>query len=505
VVVDQRPDAVSDWDGFFDSLDFGALVPEAYERYRPAIVDGLNFFLENLAADRTMEILVEQASMPSGTSIEERLVAIARRCPALHKLGQVLARDRRLPADFRRLLQNLESMPSTLTTLDARRLAEAELGPLSRLRIDIDEPPLAEASVAIVVPFTSRSTCDQGAHGVLKLLKPGIEEKLEEELELLQRIGALLDDNCQSYQLPQIDYEDTFIEVRALLSREICLDREQENMRHARREFSDVSSVIVPEVYDFSTPRLTAMQRIIGTKVTDADLPASGRRKLADTIIQALLARPIWSKVSQAVFHADPHAGNLFATAEGRLGVLDWSLVGHLTKDDRVQLTQVLIGAFTLDTSRVCEAIDALAQGRTDATSLDEIVHQHMALVSQGGGFPGLSWMMRLLDESVTRARCRFGGDLVMFRKVLQTLEGVVADVSPDCHPDRVLIGAFVKQLVIEWAQRPFVLPSSRHFATHFSNVDLTQLLMSVPFIGSRQWVNLQATWLHDTGLAIAR
>jgi hypothetical protein len=92
-----------------------------------------------------------------------------------------------------------------------------------------------------------------------------------------------------------------------------------------------------------------------------------------------------------------------------------------------------------------------------------------------------------------------------MFRKVLQTLEGVVADVSPDCHPDRVLMAAFVKQLVIEWAQRPFALPSSRHFATHFSNVDLTQLLMSAPFIGSRQWVNLQATWLRDTGFGWAR
>jgi ubiquinone biosynthesis protein len=503
VVIEQR-DAVSEWDGFLESLDFGELVPDAYERYRPAIVDGLNFFLENLAADRAMDILVEQASMPGGTTIGERLVAIARRCPALHKLGQVLARDRRLPADFRRLLQTLESMPSALDAAESRTLAEAELGPLSRLCIEIDEQPLAEASVAIVVPFTSVGSSRDCEGGVLKLLKPGIEEKLEEELDLLQRIGALLDDRCQTYQLPQIDYEDTFLEVKALLSREIRLDREQEHMRHARREFSDVASVIVPEVYDFSTPRLTAMQRIIGTKVTDADLPATGRRKLADMIIKALLARPIWSKVPQAVFHADPHAGNLFATADGSLGVLDWSLVGHLTKDDRVQLTQILIGAFTLDASRVCEAIDSLAQGRTDAPALREMVDQHMALVSQGA-FPGLSWVMRLLDESVTRARCRFGGDLVMFRKVLQTIEGVVADVSPDCHPDRVLIGSFVKQLVIEWAQRPFALPSSRHFATHFSNVDLARLLMSAPFIGSRQWVNLQASWLRDAGLALPR
>ena len=403
MVIEQSPDAVSEWDGFLESLDFGVLVPAAYERYRSAIVDGLDFFLENLAADRAMEILEEQASMPASTAPAERLVAIARHCPALHKLGQVLARDRRLPADFRRLLQHLETMPSTMSVAESRRLAESELAPLSQLQISIDEPPLAEASVAIVVPFTSRRNSGE-VQGVLKLLKPGIERKLEEELELLQRIGALLDERCEAYGLPRIDYEDAFLQVKTLLSREVCLDREQEHMRSARREFSGSGAVIVPEVYEFSTPRVTAMQRIFGGKVTDAEfLTAEGRRKLADTMVKTLLARPIWSKSPQALFHADPHAGNLFATADGKLALLDWSLVGHLSKDDRVQLTQVLVGALTMDASRVREAIHALAQGRADAAALDQIIHQHMASISEGA-FPGLSWVMQLMDEAATAA-----------------------------------------------------------------------------------------------------
>lgn len=505
MTIEQSPDMVSEWDGFLGSVDFGALVPAAYERYRPAIVDALDFFLENLAEDRAAEILAEQAYMPASTATAERLVAIARHCPALHKLGQVLARDRRLPADFRLLLQHLEMMASTLSVAESRELAESELGSLAELGISIDERPLAEASVAIVVPFTRRGNSGEGSHGVLKLLKPGVERKLEEELELLQRIGALLDERCEAYKLPRVDYEDTFVQVRTLLSREVCLDREQEHMRAASREFAGLNSVLVPEVYGFSTPRMTAMQRIIGTKATDAKfLTAQARRKLADTIVKALLARPIWSKAPRAVFHADPHAGNLFATADGKLGVLDWSLVGHLSKDDRVQLTQVLVGALTLDASRVREAILALARGVTDAAALDHIVRQHMAFIGEGA-FPGLSWLMQLMDEAVTRARCRFAGDLLMFRKALQTLAGVVADVSPDCHTDRVLAAAFVRQLLLEWGQRPFSLPASRHFATHFSNVDLAQLLMSAPVIGSLRWMDWQSDWLRDGGLGWAR
>ncbi len=185
-----------------------------------------------------MQILAEQAAMPASTAIGERLVAIARHCPALHKLGQVIARDRRLPAGLRRLLQNLESTPSTMNVAGARRLAEAELGRLSDIGIDIDEPPLAEASVAIVVPFRWRRNSGEVSDGVLKLLKPGIESKLEEELDLLQRIGALLDERCEAYQLPRIDYEDAFIQVKTLLSREVCLDREQGHMRAAREAFT---------------------------------------------------------------------------------------------------------------------------------------------------------------------------------------------------------------------------------------------------------------------------
>ena len=331
----RRSEPIPEWTEFFEALDFDALVPSAYERYRPAIVDALVFFLENLSADRAMEILAEQALMPSSAAVEERLVAIARHCPALHKLGQVLARDRRLPSGFRRLLQGLESMPSTFDAAQARALAEAELGPLSRIGIAIEEPPLAEASVAVVVPFSARDGASaEAAGGVLKLLKPGVEPKLEEELDLLQRIGALLDERCEAYRLPQIAYEDTFAQVGTLLAGEVRLQREQQHMAVARKAYEGLSSVVVPEVYEFSTPRLTAMQRIVGTKVTDADsLSAAGRRKLGDTIVETLLARPLWSAAPLTLFHADrtPATCSPRRMESSRSSIGAWSAISRRT------------------------------------------------------------------------------------------------------------------------------------------------------------------------------
>jgi ubiquinone biosynthesis protein len=496
-VQQQRSRGTDEWTEFFAAFDFGSLVPEGYARYRRAVADGLDFFLDNLAPARSAEILADQLSVPISTSIEERLVGIARYCPVLHKLGQVLARDRRLPSRFRRLLQGLESLPSALDIAGSRRLAEKELGPLAHLGIAITEPPLAEASVAVVVPFTSlEGTAGEPANGVLKLLKPGVEEKLAEELSLLQRVGALLDDRCEAYALPHIDYEHAFAQVRRLLAGEVCLEREQQHMVAASAAYAGLPSAVVPELYPFSTPRLTAMQRIIGTKVTDATLSAADRRKIAGTIVETLLALPLWSDADQAMFHADPHAGNLFATEEGQLAILDWSLVGLITKADRVQLTQILLGAFTLDAGRIRVAINELAQGHTDALAVAGVVDRHLACLTPGA-WPGLGWLTELMDDAVTQAACRFRGDLLMFRKVLQTLEGVVADVSAECRPDRVLIGSMLRQLALEWGQRAFAPPFSRHFATNVSTLDLTQLLVSAPIVGSLQWMNLQSAWLR--------
>lgn len=253
-----------DWKEFCDELDIGSLVPDDLAAYRAAVVDGVAFFLEHLSADRLADILAEQAALPDDADAGERLVALARQCPALHKLGQILARDRRLPRHFRAQLQRLESMaPSGDISWVHEELERQCDADVLRL-ISIDEMPLAEASVALIVPFKWRNS-GQGTErsrdidGVFKLLKPGIEQKLEEDLELLQHIGVFLDDRCQHYGLPEIHYADTFAQVRDLLAREVRLDGEQRHIRAARAAFAKDTSVVVPEIFAFSTPRMTAI------------------------------------------------------------------------------------------------------------------------------------------------------------------------------------------------------------------------------------------------------
>ena len=91
-------------------------------------------------------------------------------------------------------------------------------------------------------------------------------------------------------------------------------------------------------------PVTTALQELAAHQITV---------RLDPVIAETLIAHPIFSAAPAALFHADPHAGNLLVTPEGRLGLLDWSLAGYLRKSDRIDLVQLLLGALTLDARRM--------------------------------------------------------------------------------------------------------------------------------------------------------
>jgi ubiquinone biosynthesis protein len=485
---------MSDWLSFLETLDFAPLVPEAYARYRPAVADGLGFYLGELSPLRAAAMLADQAALEPEAGIEARLVAFARHSPALHKLGQVMARDRRLPAGFRALLQTLETIVPPPDREPARAVLEAELGPLAALGIDLPEPPLAEASVAIVVPF-ARPTGGDGAGpagGVFKVLKPGIEEALEEDLDILQRLGARLDEKCRALGLPAIDYGTAFARVRELLRLEVRLDREQANLAAARRIHAGTPTIQVPEPYPaLSTPRVTAMRRVYGRKITEIDgLPAEARRRLAGRVVEALIAGPLWSPAPEALFHADPHAGNLMATPEGGLAILDWSLTGRLPKTSRESLTQILVSAAMLDGPAIARTIAGLAHGPVDETAVRRVVEAALGGLGPGD-WPGLAWLIGLMDGMAFEARVPFDADLMMFRKALHTLHGVAADIDERFPADQALVQAFLARFGAEWTPRLLAPPFSRHFATHLSNADLATFLMATPLIASRYWLGL--------------
>ncbi len=470
------------WHGLAElsrSLDIGQFVPEAYVEYRSLIADGFTFFLEHLPPIRVAEILDGQLALRPDATAAERLGAVFRCCPTLHKAGQVISRDRRLDPALRRALQQLESLPSRRTDAVWKALPATP-------ELEIASEPLAEASVSVVIPVVWRPTAGPVQEGVLKVLKPGIAERLDEELELWPDLASMLEDHCATANLPGIPFRETLDRVRQLLRSEVRLQSEQSHLAEAAHLYADAAEVLIPRLLPFCSERITAMQRVHGWKVTEASLAAGARRRLADMLVTALLARPFWDRGVAALFHADPHAGNLFVTTDGRLAILDWSLAGRLAKEDRIGLTRVVIAAVALDASGMAKALAALSHGPVQEEAVRRIASEALVAIRQGR-LPGLSWLVRLLDGLVLGGG-QVSEDLLFFRKALLSLTGVVEDVCPAYNPDGALLAAGAQAFARELGPRLFAGAESRAFATHVSNGDLFRLWAVLPFVAIQRW-----------------
>jgi ubiquinone biosynthesis protein len=473
-----------------EALQIARFVPEAHAAYRPLAMDGLLFFLERLSPPHLAHILAEQLKLPRTASPSRRLVALFRQCPTLHKLGQVMARDRRLAPELRENLQGLESLEPTTPIKAITAIIQREWGQVASL--EVAPAALAEASVAVVVPLVWRDP-DAAAprRGVFKVLRPGVDERMHEELAIWAALGAFLEERCSDRGLPVLDYRNTLDSVRRLLANEIRLDREQAHLARAAAFHADSPTVFIPRLLPFCTARMTAMERVDGHKITEPGPTRGERQWLARILIEMLIAKPFWSNPqSSAYFHADPHAGNLFLTRDGRLAILDWALVTPLGKAQRVAVVRAAISALTLDEGGLTQAIASLGQA-SDDTALRAAIAEGLRQVRRGT-FPGIDWLMALLDRLGTAGAMRFPEELTLFRKALLTLSGVISDVSGRPSIDEVLVATGLTQCGRELASRWLAPFDSRAFGSHVSNADWFGLWAGLPATATRYWLG---TW----------
>jgi ubiquinone biosynthesis protein len=474
---------------WLDAFDPGDLLPPPLARWRALLVEGLLHFLNQLPAHRRGEIIASQFALDAGASPGERLVALLRQCPTLHKLGQVVARQPYLDPELRRRLVALESMPADVDTRPIVERLLTGLGDASSLAIG--DAALAQGSVAVVLPFSWSEGCRRH-EGVFKVLRPGVAERLRDELALLIDVASFLKRRGTELELPALDYADILEGVGRLLAEEIRLDHEQVHLREAAAFHADDARILVPQLLPWSAPWVTAMERVHGTSLADAALSPEERAKFAATAISALLAKPFWTLDDPVAFHGDLHGGNLLVTPDGRLAVLDWALTARVTKRQREAVMAALIGGLTLDPAQICRALAQLGAAAADERLLAVHVERALdALVIQGRA-AGFDWLLSLLDAIALDARIHFDAQLSVFRKTWVSLSGVLTDLAGDAVPDAVLMQAGIRAFTAEWPARWLSPAGANGFASHVSNADLAAAMTAGCFAGARYW---QRAW----------
>jgi ubiquinone biosynthesis protein len=416
----------------------GSLVPESYLKWRPPVRDAMMYVVAHLSPERLAPKLLEQIELPLNAPAELRLLRLIAKVPGLQKLGQVIARNQHLRPALRTALAKLENGIRDVKPEDIRAIIEQSLGTrVKRFELRIAPTILSEASVSAVVRFTWRNPSSaRRERGVFKVLKPHIPQYFAEDMRYLQGLAQYFGEQHHTYGFEADLIPDTFRKVRRLLRHEVNFVREQETLREAGALYKSIPGVRVPRVIKpLCTSTITALTEAPGIKVTSAAarLSRSARQKLAEQLIEALVAVPLFAATPDAIFHGDPHAGNLLYDARSReLTILDWALRERLGREQRRHLALLFLMVSLRDPVGTFNEIVALSRPRIHRASprgrmirtlasefIDELPASHL---------PSGADAMRLLERVAIRG-VKFPSSLIMLSKVMFTLEGILGDI----------------------------------------------------------------------------
>jgi len=474
-----------------------ALVPEAYLKWRPPVRDAMMFVVVHLSPARLAPKLLEQIELPVGTSAEVRLLRLIAKVPGLQKLGQVIARNQHLRPALRKALAKLENGIRDVKPEDVRAIVQQSLGPkLKSFDVQIAPRILSEASVSAVMRFTWRNP-DSGKRerGVFKVLKPHIPDYFAEDMDYLHGLARYFGDHHHRYGFPADLIPDTFRKVQRLLRHEVNFAREQKTLLEAGTLYRSIPGVRVPRVIrSLCTATITALTEEQGIKVTSAAarLPVSARRKVAEQLVETLVAVPLFAAAPDAIFHGDPHAGNLlYDNRSGELTIIDWALRERLGREQRRHLALLFLMVGLRDPVGTFNEISALSQHRIGRTSprgrmIRELVSAFFDEMPPSR-MPSGADAMRLLERVAIRG-IKFPGSLIMLSKVMFTLEGLLGDIVGS---DTGMGFTLARHVAQHW------LANRSAFRSPLGTRDWLTLQCSALLYTCRLWVQWEQTMLN--------
>jgi len=449
-------DAMAEW--IVDEIvPVKRLVPEAYENWRAPVREAMIFVVAHLSPARLAPKVLEQLELPKRTSAEARLLRLIAKVPGLQKLGQVIARNQHLRPALRDALARLENGIRDVKAQEIREIIQRDLGErVKTYDVRVERKILSEASVSAVLRFTWRDPeSGRRERGVFKVLKPHIPEYFAEDMDYLQGLAHHFADRHHTYGFPSHLIPDTFKKVRRLLRHEVNFRREQKTLLEAGDIYRNLRGVRVPRlIRSLCSSRITALTEERGIKVTNAAarLAVSQRRRVAEQLVEALVAFPLLSSREDVIFHGDPHAGNLlYDRKTGELTIIDWALRERLSREQRRHLAVLFAMVGLRDAVGTRNEVFALTQQKIRSSSargraIGDTV-RHFLDELPATSWPSMVDVMRLL-ERLAMIGVRFPASLIMLSKVMFTLDGILGDIA---GADNEMGAAIVRHMVKHW------------------------------------------------------
>ena len=412
-----------------------SLAPAHLKRYAEVARLFLKFARGPLASELRSNLAREAGDEDVGQGKPEELARdLEAMGPTFIKLGQLLSsRADLLPAPYLEALSRLQDDVEPFSFGQVEEIVVAELGArLSSAFSEFEAAPLAAASLGQV----HRARLRDGRPVAVKVQRPGIREQIVEDLATLRELAAFLDKHSAigaQYGL------EGLVEAfgRALIG-ELDYRREAQNLTRLHRNLESFESLEVPlPIEDYTTERVLTMDYLEGRKVTLLDpltrIDIDGG-SLADELFRAYLHQV----VVDGFFHADPHAGNVILTEDGRLGLIDLGMVGRIAPRMRDALFRLIVA---IGEGRGDDAAErALAIGEhlehfDEAESRRRIAEVVGEFDSARLGDFAIGRAVIAVSRAAAETGVRVPAELTMLGKTLWNLDEIGRALDPDFDP----------------------------------------------------------------------
>ena len=419
-------------------------------------------------AGRFFQILgiLQKHGVVRGVTPEKLRAVLEDLGPTFVKLGQLLSiRMDLLPQEYCTELQKLRSEVKPMPMDEVARVVEASLGmPLHEAFPEFEPVPLGSASIA----QAHAAVLPSGEQVVVKVQREGIYDRMASDIALLRKavkpvkwVGSV----------GSVDLDMVLTELWNVSQQEMDFLNEAANAEEFIRLNQEIKHIGCPQPYrELSTRQVLVMEKIDGIQIDNLDAMRQAEYDVADICLK-LCENYMKQVLDDGFFHADPHPGNL-RVRDGQIVFLDLGMVGRLSAGDQAAFEKALAGVAARDAASVTDAVLAITRhsGPVDRralhddvkTMLDQYLEMDLGRMNLGDIVQGYLRIAR--DHGL-----KFPQGITMLGRGISTLEGVVADISPDINLLEIIAQRFARKKFsqIDWKEELYKNAQSVYETAH--------------------------------------
>ncbi len=367
--------------------------------------------------------------------------------PTFVKLGQILStRADLLPAEFVAELRLLQDSASPIPLEQVRAQMEAAFGqPVEELFASVEPVPLAAASMAQVHRARTRA----GDDVVVKVQRPGITAQVNADLAVLRALARLLEATVEETGISSpVGIVEEFDKA---IHEELDFVHEAANVRAFAATHAARPALRIPRVFDeLTTSTVLTLEYLEGTRLVQADLSPERRQALARVVVDSSFQQLF----VDGLFHADPHPGNFLLLPGDVVGLLDFGLVGRLTRAMQETLVLLSVAVALKDSDSVARLLYRMGAPDTRANlsgfraDVETLLQTHLPTARTLAEVDARHLLTDLLDLAV-KYRIRIPREYALLSRAAVAVEGLLRQLAPDLDILAVSL-PYAKQLLAE-------------------------------------------------------